>query len=69
MASSCAREDSGWVLEKLLQKGGQALVQAAQGCDRVTIPETIQETFRCCTEGHGLLQTIADRWMLGLDNL
>jgi len=26
----------------------------AQGGGGVTIPEGVQETFRCCTEGHGL---------------
>jgi len=28
-----------------------------------------QETFRCCTEGHGLVRNIGDRWMVGLDAL
>jgi len=25
--------------------------------------------FRCCTEGHGLLRNIGDRWTVRLDDL
>ena len=43
--------------------------QAAQGGGEVTNPRSIQETFRCCTEGHGLVGNIGDGWMVGLDDL
>ena len=33
-----------------------------------TIPGGVQETFRCCTEGHGLVGNIGDRRMVGLDD-
>ena len=29
----------------------------------------VQETFRCCTEGQGLVGNLDDRWMIGLDGL
>jgi len=28
-----------------------------------------QEILRCCTEGCGLVGSIGDRWMIGLDDL
>jgi len=28
---------------------------AAEGGGGVTVPGGVQETFRCCTEGHGLV--------------
>lgn len=42
---------------------------AAQGGGGVTDPGGIQGTFRCCAEGHGLMRTIGDRWIVGLDDL
>ena len=36
------------------------LVQAAQGGGGVTIPGGVQEIFRCCTEGRGLVGSIGD---------
>jgi len=30
---------------------------------------SIQGTFRHCVQGHSLVRTIADRWMVGLDDL
>ena len=54
MASSCTREGSGWILGKIPSpKSGQALEGAAQRGGRVIIPEGVQETFSCCTKGHG----------------
>ena len=29
-------------------------------------PHCAQGTFGCCVEGHGLLRTIGDGWMVGL---
>jgi len=47
-------------------KSGQVLEQAAQGCGGATNPEGIQETFRCCPEGHGLVGNIGGwlEWMI-----
>ena len=42
---------------------------AAQGGGRVHVHGCVQETFRCCTEGHGLVGNIDDRWMVGLDDI
>ena len=47
----------------------KALKHAAQGGGRVTIPEGVQETWRCNTEGHSLVGNIGARWMVGLDDL
>ena len=37
-------------------KGGQALEWTAQGGGGVTDHSGVQETFRCCTEGRGLVR-------------
>ena len=42
---------------------------AAQGGGRVTNPGVVQGTFGFCVEGYGLVRTIGDRWMIGLDDL
>lgn len=47
---------------------GEALAQAAQGGDGITDPGGVQETFRHCTEGHGLVGNTGDRCMVGLDD-
>lgn len=46
---------------------GQALDQAAQEEGGVTTPGGIQEMFRYCIEGHGLVGNIGDRWTVGQD--
>ena len=56
-------------LEIHLQKSGQAQEQAAQGGGGVTNTRGVQEMFRYCTEGHGLVKNIGNRWTAGLDNL
>ena len=43
-------------------------VLAAQGHGGVTDLESVRETFRC-TEGHGLVGNIGDRWTVGLGDL
>ena len=48
MASSCAQGGTGWMLGKV---SGDALAQAAQGGDGVTIPGGVQELCGCGTEG------------------
>ena len=40
-----------------------------RGGGGVTVPGGVQEMFICCTEGHGLVRTIGDRWTAGLDDL
>jgi len=50
----------------LLWKGGQALEWAAQGGGGVTNPGGVQGVFGRCVEGHGLMRTIGDGWMVGL---
>ena len=42
---------------------------AAQGGGGVNNLGGIQEMFICCTEGHGLVGNIGDRWTVGLDDL
>jgi len=32
----------------------------------VTDPGGVQGTFGCCVEGHGLVRTTGDGWMVGL---
>ena len=44
------------------------LERAAQGGGGVTIPGGVQKTFRCCTEGHGLVGNIGDKWTVALDD-
>ena len=39
----------------LLRKSGNVLEQAAQGGGGITFPGDVQETFRCYTEGDGLV--------------
>lgn len=48
---------------------GQAPEQAAQGGNMVTIPGSIQEMFRCCTERHDLAKNTGDSWIVGPDDL
>jgi len=69
MASSCAMGGSCWMLEILLQESGQTLEQTAQGGGGVIITGGVQETFRCCTEGHGLVGNSGGTWVVGLDDL
>ena len=35
----------------------------------VTDPGDVQERFGCCTERHGLVGNIGDKWMVELDEL
>ena len=55
--------------EKLLQESSQALEWAAQGGGGVTVSGGVQEKFRCCIEGHGLVGNIGDIWTVGLNDL
>jgi len=45
------------------------LERAAQGGGGVAVPGGVEETFRCCTEGCGLVENTGDRWLVGLDDL
>ena len=42
---------------------------AAQGGGGVINPGGVQGTFRCCTNGGGLVGNIGGRWTVGLDDL
>ena len=39
---------------------------AAQEGGGVTDPGVVQGTFGHCVEGHGLMRTVGDGWMVGL---
>ena len=55
-------------LEKfILRKNSEALAQAAQGSQGVTIPGGVQEAWRCGTEGHSMHG--GDGLMFGIDDL
>jgi len=55
------------ILEILLfQKSGQVLERAAQGGGGVTDPGDVQGTSGHFVEGHGLVRSIGDGWMVGL---
>ena len=70
MSSSCARGGSAGCQEILLfQKNGQVLEWAAQEGGEVTDPGGVQGMFRHCVEGHALVGTTGDMWMVGLDDL
>ena len=60
---------AGYQEKFLLQKSGQALERTALGGGGVTVPGGVQEMFKCCTEGHGLVGNIGDRWTVGLGDL
>ena len=45
---------------------GEALEWTAQGGGGVTDPGAVQGMFGHCVEGHGLVRTIGDGWMVGL---
>ena len=61
MASSCTREDSGWMLGNTTSLEGWS--GTGMGCPErcgVTEPGGVQRAFGCCVEGHGLARTIGD---------
>ena len=49
-------------------KGWSGTGMAAQGGGGVTNPGGVQGTFGCCVEGHGVVGTVGDGWMVGLDD-
>jgi len=56
MASSCTRGDSGWMLGNTSPREWSGTGMGWQGSGGVTIARGVQETFWCCTEGHGLVR-------------
>ena len=54
------------VLNTTYSHSSQAMEWAAQGGGGVTDPGGVQGTFGRCVDGHGLVRTIGDRWMVGL---
>ena len=61
--------DSSWMLGNISPKEWCCGGAAARGGVGVTVPGGVQETFRCCTEGCGLVGNIGGRWTVGLDDL
>ena len=53
-------------MEDEFGKSGQGLEWAAQGGSGVTNLGGVQGTFGRCVEGHGLMRSIGDGWMVGL---
>ena len=51
----CAGEIQVGCWEILLRESSPAQEWAVQACGGVTIPAGVQETFRCCTRGRGLV--------------
>ena len=54
--------------KKYSQKSCEAVAQAAQGGGGATNPGGVQGTFGRCVEGHDLVRTVGDGWMVGLDD-
>ena len=70
MASSHARGDSGWMLgNNSSPREWSGAGMDCPGGGGVTIPGGVQQAFRCCTEGRGLVGNIGGRWMVGLGDL
>ncbi len=62
-----AREGLGWILGNTTSlKEWSGTAWAAQEGGGVTDPGGVQGTFGRCVEGHGLVRTIGDGWMVGL---
>ena len=69
MASSCAREDSGWMLGNTTSlKGWSGTGMGCPGRWCSHRPWGVQGMFGCCVEGHGLARTIGKGQMVGLDD-
>ena len=56
------------IIERTKTKNRVRMEWVALGGGGITIPGGVQETFRCCTEHHGVVESISDRWMVGLDD-
>ena len=54
---------AGYEEKILLRKSSEALAQAAQGGDGVTIPGGVQEPCRCGTEGHSGHMLVMGMWL------
>ena len=69
MASSCAREDSGWTLGNITSlKGWSGTGMGCAESGGVIDPGGAQRAFGCCVEGHGLARTIGEGRIVGLDD-
>jgi len=59
MGSSCASGTSGWILGKIYsQKEWSGAGAVCPGSGEVTVAGDSHVTYRCCTEGHGLVGNI-----------
>ena len=54
---NCPKGGSGQISGRISSQSNEALAQAAQGSDGVTVPGGVQEKHRCGTEGPGLVDT------------
>jgi len=68
MASSWTRRDSGRLSGNTPREWSGAGMDCPGG-GGVTIPGGVQQAFRCCTEGRGLVGNTVDRWMVELADL
>lgn len=60
----------GFAVGEFLRKPGQCVLErAAQAGGGVTLPGSVQETFRSCANGHSLVGNVGNRCMVGLNNL
>ena len=57
-----------WFQPPRYVQGHQPPDQAAQSGGGVTDAGGVQRVFGCCVEGHGLVRTIGDVQMVGLDD-
>jgi len=57
-----------WMLGNISLKQWSDAGRGFLGGGGGTIPRGVQEAFRCCTEGRGLVGN-GDRWTVGLDDL
>jgi len=52
---ACKKSQNHLSWKGLLQQSGRVLEWPAKGSGGLTVPGGVQETFRCCSEGWGLV--------------
>jgi len=68
MASSCTRGNSRWTSGNTSPQEWSGAGMGCPGRWWSHHPWSVEETFRCCTEGHGLVGNIGDMWKTALDD-
>ena len=66
---NCPKGGSGQISGRISSQSNEALAQAAQGSDGVTVPGGVHEKHRCGTEGPGLVDTGGNGFVVGLGDL